>query len=205
MHPWRERLDRWFAPAARWSPLSPNQITLLALVMNLAAAVTLGLARFDADLFLVAPAILGVGGLLDAFDGIVARVRDQSSRYGDFLDHLFDRISDSAILAGFLYGASINPALGYAALIAVIMTGYTGTQIEATYHRRSYQGVGRGEYVIALVALPIVSWVLAKLDLLDRPFARLTIVEWLVSILTLAAILVVVSRISGIPPEDRKP
>ncbi|MDX1582243.1 MAG: CDP-alcohol phosphatidyltransferase family protein [Thermoanaerobaculia bacterium] len=194
MHPWRARLERWFTPAARHSPLTPNQITLTALSLNLVAAIVLGLARHRPDLFLAAPAILAIAGLLDAFDGIVARVRGLANPYGDFLDHLCDRISDTTLLAGFLYGTSVRPSLGYAALIAVIMTGYAGTQIEATFRKRSYEGLGRGEFVLGLFILPIVAWILARLDLLTRRFGALTIPEWLIGIVTLLAIYTVISR-----------
>ena len=34
MHPWRERLARWFTPMARRMPLSPNAITIIALFPN---------------------------------------------------------------------------------------------------------------------------------------------------------------------------
>ena len=37
MHPWRERLGRWFTPIARRSPLPPNAITVASLLLNLIA------------------------------------------------------------------------------------------------------------------------------------------------------------------------
>lgn len=194
MNPWRERLERWFRPLALHSPLSANSITVLALAMSLGAAMTLALARSDARLFLLAPVIVAVAGLFDAFDGIVARVRHEETSYGDFLDHLFDRISDSALMAGYLYGAGVRPELGYPALIAVIMAGYTGTQIEATFGTRSYEGVGRGEYVLAIVALPIFTWILSTLGVLNRQFAGLTVPEWLVAVLALVAVYTVATR-----------
>lgn len=199
MHPWKERLERWFRPLALHSPLSPNSITVLALILNLVAAVTLAYARHHPALFLLVPLIVAVAGLLDAFDGIVARARNQQTLYGDFLDHLFDRISDSALLAGFLYGASIRPELGYPALIAVIMTGYAGTQVEATYRQRSYEGVGRGEYVLAIVILPVLAWILTITGVIHIRYGRLTILEWMIGLLTVVAIYTVYSRATSVP------
>ena len=202
MHPWKERLERWFRPLALRSPLSPNAITVLALILNLAAALTLAMARNVAVLFLIAPVIVTIAGLLDAFDGIVARARGQQTLYGDFLDHLFDRISDSALLAGFVYAAGVRPELGYPALIAVIMTGYAGTQVEATYRERSYEGVGRGEYVLAIVILPIFTWILAITGLIDRRFGGLSIPEWLIALLTAVAVYTVYSRATRVPADS---
>jgi archaetidylinositol phosphate synthase len=194
MHPWRERLDRALTPLAARSPLSANQITVLALGLNLVAAALLAMAARDYRLFLVAPAVVAVAGLLDAFDGIVARARNQSTRFGDFLDHLCDRISDAALMAGWILGTSIRPWLGFVAIIAVMMTGYVGTQIEATFRIRSYEGVGRGEYVLALVALPILAFTAARLGVLTTPFAGFTIPEWLLFLLIAAALWAIVRR-----------
>jgi archaetidylinositol phosphate synthase len=197
MHPWRERLDRVLTPLAASSPLSPNQITGLALAGNLVAAGLLAAAALDYRLFLVAPAVVAVAGLLDAFDGLVARARNESTRFGDFLDHLCDRISDAALMAGWILGTSVRPWLGFVAIIAVMMTGYVGTQIEATFGRRSYEGVGRGEYVLALVALPILAFTAARLGLLTTRFGGFTIPEWLLFLLIAAALWSIASRVAA--------
>lgn len=202
MNVWRERLERWFRPLAERSPLSPNQITLLALVLNLAAATALALARHETHLFLLAPLLLAIAGIFDALDGIVARLRSMSTRYGDFLDHLCDRISDAALLAGYLLGASVRPSLGYPALVAVVLTGYVGTQIEATWRRRDYSGVGRGEYVLALFAIPIFSWILARLDLLTHRVGGLTPPEWMIALVLLTAIWTIAGRAAGARAHD---
>ena len=62
------------------SPLSPNAISFCALLLNLIAAALL-YERF----FLIAIFVIAIGGLADAFDGIVARVQAKESRFGDFL------------------------------------------------------------------------------------------------------------------------
>src|SRR5438309_7742993 len=94
---WRERLGRWFDPLARRLSLSPNAITLIALAINLIAAAMLIHAKRSPRFFLIAMVFLAVGGLADALDGIVARAQGKSSRFGDFLDHVADRISDTTL------------------------------------------------------------------------------------------------------------
>lgn len=95
MHPWRDRLDRWLSPVARRTPLSPNAISVIALALNVIAAACL-YERW----FLTAIAFIAAGGLADALDGIVARVHGRATRFGDFLDHCLDRVSDTLIAAG---------------------------------------------------------------------------------------------------------
>ena len=91
MHPWRERLARWFTPMAKRMPLSPNAITIVALLLNVVAGICLAYGARRPWLFLLAIVIIAVSGLADALDGIVARVQNKSSRFGDFLDHCADR------------------------------------------------------------------------------------------------------------------
>jgi archaetidylinositol phosphate synthase len=191
MHVWRSRLHNWFSPLARRCPLSPNALTLLALLFNAVAAWLL-----YERLFLVAMVVLAIGGLLDAFDGIVARVQQKTSRYGDFLDHFFDRVSDTLLIAGWLLGNEVRLEILLAAVITVGLNGYVGTQIEATFHERNYDSVGRGEFVLALVVFPILSHILYTNGWQGLTLATLTIPEWLALLLTLFAALGILQRLA---------
>jgi phosphatidylglycerophosphate synthase len=190
MHVWRERFGRWFTPLARRSPLSPNAITAIALALNLVAAGLL-YRRY----FLLAIVFIALGGVCDALDGIVARVQEKSTRFGDFLDHIGDRVSDSAIAVGWMIGSGVRQELTVIALIAVMLNGYIGTQIEATYGQRHYENVGRGEFVLALIVFPIMSSILATNGWMAMRFVTLTIAEWLTVLLIAFAILGIVQRL----------
>jgi phosphatidylglycerophosphate synthase len=194
MHVWRARLHRWLAPLALRCPLSPNTITLLALLLNVVAAVLFYFGWYHPRLFLVAMSIVIVAGFADAFDGIVARVQEKESRYGDFLDHFADRVSDLLIVAGWLIGSGVRIELAMLATISAMLNGYIGTQIEATWGERNYDSVGRGEFVLALVVFPIVSYILATNGWRDLHFARFTIAEWMTVLLLAFAILGIVQR-----------
>lgn len=203
MHPWRARLERWFRPLAQRSPLSPNTLTLLAFLLNLAAAALFAAARVRPILFMVAIPVITIGGLLDAFDGIVAREQNKSSRFGDFLDHLLDRASDLALLAGWMYGARIRPEFALLLLILIALNGYAGTQIEATFGSRSYEGVGRGEFVLALVALPVLSYVTIVSGFESFRVAGLSVAEVMGTLLALGALAGIAQRIRMARSLDR--
>ncbi|HYC58673.1 MAG TPA: CDP-alcohol phosphatidyltransferase family protein [Thermoanaerobaculia bacterium] len=189
MHVWRDRLFRWFAPMARRCPLSPNAITLLALALNVIAAGLLYRRQF-----LIAMVFLIVGGLADAFDGIVARVQEKTSIYGDFLDHFADRVSDVLLITGWLLGNGVRPEITIAVIIAVLLNGYIGTQIEASWHERNYDSVGRGEFVLALVVFPIVSHILFENAWEHIAPLGLRIAEWMALLLVAFAILGIAQR-----------
>jgi phosphatidylglycerophosphate synthase len=195
MHPWRERLARWFNPLARRSPIGPNAISCIALIFNLTAAVCLYLGAVRPRLFLIAMGLIAVGGLLDAFDGIVARVQNMSTRFGDFLDHVFDRVSDASLAAAWMLGSGVRPELTIIALIAVMLNGYLGTQIEATWGHRNYEGLGRGEFVLTMIVCPIVSFILAANGWITRRFASLSIPEWFTLALLAFALLAIGQRL----------
>jgi archaetidylinositol phosphate synthase len=145
-------------------------------------------------LFLVAVAVLTVGGLADAFDGIVARVQGKSSRFGDFLDHVADRVSDTAVAAGWMVGSGVENLLVVAGVFVVMLNGYVGTQLEATWHERTYEGVGRGEFVLALIVYPIISYILATNGWLALRFGALSIPGWMTTALIASALLAIVQR-----------
>ncbi|HEX9500943.1 MAG TPA: CDP-alcohol phosphatidyltransferase family protein [Thermoanaerobaculia bacterium] len=196
MHPWRERLSRWFTPIARACPLSPNAITVIALFLNIAAAVLLALGSRWMPGFLLAIALITVAGFADALDGIVARLQHKESRFGDFLDHVCDRISDTLLAAGWLIGNGVRELLAVAVIIAVMLNGYIGTQMEATFRERNYESLGRGEFVLTLVVFPIVSFILFTNGWARQTYGGATIAEWLSILLLAFALLGVGQRIA---------
>ncbi len=191
MNVWRDRLHRWFAPLARRSPLSPNAITLLALLLNVTAAWLLYERHFIPALGLIV-----LGGLADAFDGIVARVQEKASRYGDFLDHFCDRVSDLLLVIGWLLGNGVRVEIAMAVVLMVMLNGYIGTQIEATWHERNYDSVGRGEFMLALFVYPIVSFILADNGWSSIALRGLRIAEWMSLVLFAFALLGIAQRLA---------
>ena len=186
MNAWRDRLSRWFTPMARRSPLSPNTISVIALLLSLGAAWLLAAGNKRPVYFLLAIVLIAIGGLADALDGIVARVQQKETPLGDFLDHCFDRIADTAVALGWLIGNGVRPLLVIAAVSVILMNGYVGTQIEASFRERNYETIGRGEFVLALIVYPIFSYIIFSNGWDTLRFTALAIAEWL-SLLMIAS------------------
>lgn len=174
---------------ARRCVLSPNAISIVALALGLGAAALLVTRHF-----LLAIPVIVISGLADAFDGIVARVQQKESRFGDFLDHVADRIADTALAACWMIGNEVREPIVVIGVILVMLNGYIGTQIEATWNERSYESVGRGEFVLALIVFPIVSSVLFDNGWNTLRFGGFTIGELLTLLLILFALLGIVQR-----------
>lgn len=188
MHVWRDRLHRWLAPLARRFPLSPNAVTVLALLFAFIAAYLLYRQQF-----LAAIAVVIAAGVADAFDGIVARVQNKTSRFGDFLDHFCDRVADAVLMSGWLLGSQVRVELAVASVAAILLNGYAGTQLEATWHEREYETMGRAEFLIALVVYPVVSDILVRNGWATLEPWGLRIAEWM-SVLAIAFTLLAIGQ-----------
>jgi len=100
--------------------LKPNTVSFFALLT----------AFFSGYLFysknvLLAGFFLLLSGILDIIDGSIARLTDNVTRFGDFLDHVLDRYSDFVVLAGITFSGLVSPILGFLAMSGVFMTNYT--------------------------------------------------------------------------------
>jgi archaetidylinositol phosphate synthase len=194
VHVWRERLNQWLLPLAARLAISPNTITVLALLINLSAVAALIFAGSRPLLLPVASLGIAMGGLLDMLDGAVARAQGRASPFGDFLDHFCDRLSDLAILTGWCVGTSVRFPIMLAALLGVMLNGYIGTQIEATFRRRTYRGTGRGEFVLAAVAFPLIQFALVQAAYERARIGGLAMAEWLTAAIAVFAIVGMVER-----------
>ena len=140
--------------------------------------------------------LIAFAGLADAFDGIVARAQGKETRFGDFLDHFADRVSDTLLTAGWAVGSGVRESLVVAAVIVTMLNGYVGTQIEATFRQRNYESIGRGEFVLALIIFPLISYILFRNGWDSTRGGGLTIAEWLAVVLIAFAVLAIGQRLA---------
>ncbi len=104
-----------------------------------------------------------------------------------------------------LAGNGVREWLLIAAIVLVMLNGYLGTQIEATWRERSYDAVGRGEFVLALIVFPIVSYIVFTNGWAAMRFASFTIAEWLALLMSAFALLGVAQRIALARRLERAP
>lgn len=147
--------------------IKPNMVTAAGLVGNLIAA------------FFIAYGKLTWGGLiamlvgpLDALDGTMARMRNESGRYGAFVDSVTDRYSEIALYGGLLVyfnktGTWQDALLVFFAAVGSIMVSYTRARAEALNYSAKIGLLTRAERYIVLIpgiifGFPHISlWILA--------------------------------------------
>jgi CDP-diacylglycerol--glycerol-3-phosphate 3-phosphatidyltransferase len=140
--------------------VSPNALSTFGLALSVAAGVTLARGWFDVGGWLY----LFVG-IVDLFDGRVARATGQASRSGAFYDSVADRYSETAVFVGLLvwYRGSAVAAAVLAALVGSLMVSYVRARAEALGEAElaARGAMQRPERVfllgVALAASPFVS------------------------------------------------
>jgi len=140
---------RLAAPFLGWDP---GALSVLALLLAFAAGAMALLVRWT-TVYLFLPVALFVffAGLFDVLDGEVARRTGRASVRGDFLDHVFDRYADVAILLGIAVSSYANPFLALLALVSLLLTSYMGTQAQAVGLGRLYGGLlSRADRLVVL-------------------------------------------------------
>jgi CDP-diacylglycerol--glycerol-3-phosphate 3-phosphatidyltransferase len=153
--------------------MTPNMATLLGLLLNAIAAgiIASGNLRLGGLMLLFA-------GLFDMVDGALARVRNQMTTFGAFLDSTLDRYSEGIVLLGVvLFALSIHISavrtwiviLAYIAALSSLMVSYARARAEGLGMSLKSGLMARPERLLLLAAGLIIggaSWLLWTLAFL---------------------------------------
>ena len=151
--------------------VSPNALTILGFLLNVAAGVLIGLG------YVVWGGVVMtcVAMPMDALDGALARTLNQQSKFGAFLDSVLDRFAESALLVGlaalFLQrGDSLSVLVTFVALVGSLMVSYTRARAEGLDLECKVGLFSRlGRFLLLAVGLilnqPVITvWLLAVLS-----------------------------------------
>ena len=134
-----------------WTGVRPWQLTLLSPVF-----IVLCGWQIVTGNWLVAGFLLIVGGLLDVFDGSVARHRGEDKRSGAFMDSVLDRVSDMILFSCLFWnlaehGETLQAALALLTLIVSLGVSQIRAEAEAVGIRLSEGLFQRLERMLALM------------------------------------------------------
>ena len=164
--------------------VTPNVLTTMGLVLTSVAALLVGTGRP-----VLAGWVLVFGGLMDTFDGAVARARNASTPFGGFYDSVTDRLADGIILGGIAWWVADEPVLfglTIAALVAAEVTSYVRAKAEAIDLTCSIGVLERAERAILLMA----GLIFHRFELLQR-----SVLEFVLWVLAVGGVVTVVQRI----------
>ena len=188
LRPVADRLLDPFVAGAKRLGLTPDAVSVLALLTAIGAGVAFAFAAELRLLYLLGAVLVLWNGIFDLLDGALARELDSQSDAGDLLDHVLDRYADILIISGLAAGVG-QYALGLAAITGVLMTSYLGTQAQAVGLDRVYGGLlGRAD---RLALIGVVATVAA---VVDATALGLTAVGWLLVIFAVVGHLTALQR-----------
>ncbi len=144
--------------------ISPNAITVLGFAFSFISGV---LILLDHLAFASIPYFFS--GLCDMFDGIVARVNGQESRFGAFLDSFLDRYGDFFPIAAICFLGYDQPALVMASLFTIMgsfSTSYARAKAESLGIECRVGIVERPERFFIVLVLLVSGYVLEFMVLL---------------------------------------
>ncbi len=136
--------------------ITPNQVTLAALLLSLAEGLALALAPGAAWPLLLLPPVLFLRMALNAIDGMLAREHHMQSALGAVLNELGDVVSDAVLYLPL----AVHPGLPAALVVGIVLlgivaetSGVVAVQIGAS---RRYDGpLGKSDraFLFGLIAL----------------------------------------------------
>jgi archaetidylinositol phosphate synthase len=148
LRPALEKVGKGFAATG----LSPNFWTVVGLIIALASAVVYGMGMEFG--LIIGGILLLVSGFFDMVDGQVARVTGKTSKKGEYLDSMFDKISEVAIFLGILVGGYAEPYLVLLAITLSLLVSYARAKSDLINIK--LQGIGIGERAERLLVIAVI-------------------------------------------------
>jgi CDP-diacylglycerol---glycerol-3-phosphate 3-phosphatidyltransferase len=159
--------------------IHPNILTLVGVLINVAAAWALARGRF-----VTAGFIMVAANVFDFIDGKVAHELNIQSAFGAFWDSTMDRFSDIALFLGLIYLYASLGRVDYVMIAAVtmmfaVMTSYTRARAESLVEKCKVGFMERPERIVLFMIgaftnrMAAVLWVIGVLSVLtvfDRIF-----------------------------------
>src|SRR6185436_14062643 len=151
--------------------IHPNTLTLIGVLIIVAAAFALGL-----DHFRLAFVIMLLGSIFDFIDGKVAYITNTMSRFGAFWDSTLDRFADIALFLGLIYLYADLRRTDYVlvaalALMFSIMTSYARARAESLIEKCKVGFMERPERIVLFMIgaftdrMAAVMWVILLLSI----------------------------------------
>ena len=155
------------AAAANKIGLTPNKVSFIGFILVFASAVSYGMSQSYRWLLLLATVFLLASGFCDTLDGIIARVFQQETVFGGFLDSVLDRYGDAVVYAAIIiaglsnaaWGTVLGPTWALATLVGSLLVSYSRARAEAAGIKMETVGLAeRAERMLILAVVSIVAF-----------------------------------------------
>jgi len=147
------------AEAAHRIGLTPNTISAIGIILALLSALAYAEWQINRLYLLLATALLLLSGFCDVLDGTLARLYQEVTAFGGFLDSLLDRYADAVVYVGIMIGRLCDAPWGSLALTGSLLVSYSRARAEAAGIKMESVGFAeRAERIIILAVASIAAF-----------------------------------------------
>ena len=126
-------------------PLTPNMVSLISFLMALTSALL-----FLSGNLILAGVLAQLSSIIDGVDGELARILGLSSPLGAFIDSMFDRIADIAIISAMtIYAYSTQGSS--LRLLVTSLAALSGALLVSYMHSKSVEQLGKHPALIGRI------------------------------------------------------
>jgi phosphatidylglycerophosphate synthase len=134
--------------------LTPTHVTYVSALLSFGGGVAFGLR-----IYALGAALTLLGSITDCIDGDLARATGRSSPSGSYLDHVFDRWTDAALILGLTFADLDHyAAAGLIALVGTFMTSYARTKGQVVGCDPAVGVAGRDARMLLLVCAGLLQY-----------------------------------------------
>jgi CDP-diacylglycerol--glycerol-3-phosphate 3-phosphatidyltransferase len=197
----RDRVKGVFEPIALAlgrAGLTPDALTLIGFAITVGGAALVALQHWT-----LGGIVVLAGGVFDMFDGTLARATGRVSRFGAFMDSVFDRAGEAIVYLGIVVGAAIDEHTR----VPILATAAMGSAFMVSYVRARSEGLGftTGSGMAAVGLMPReVRLVILSIGLLFADSPNIKALEATLAIITIGATLTVIQRILHVRAQAKR-
>lgn len=139
--------------------LTPNTVSAIGIILAFLSAITYAMWQNNPTYLLLATLLLLASGFCDALDGVIARLYQQTTIFGGFLDSLLDRYADAAVYVGIIIGGLCNALWGIIALVGSLLVSYSRARAEAAGIKMETIGLAeRAERILIIAIATLIAY-----------------------------------------------
>lgn len=140
--------------------ITPNQVTIFALLLSLVYGIALAYTPHSKPLLFGLPFFLLLRMALNAIDGMLANTTNRKTPLGALLNEIADQVADAALYLPFAQVAGITPALVVLVVVAGLLAEFAGVAALCVGAPRRFDGpMGKSDraFAFGLLALLIAA------------------------------------------------